>query len=139
MRDMIAAFVTLALAGCALSQTSRPPDLSGKWQSKSDANTHWILEQKQDQIHVQEFTGSSLKADYTCNEAGQECPIKDSGHAEKTSFWFNGPKLVELRVRGDNVVKRRFDLTDDGNTLQVELLQISPPGETARIEFSRTQ
>ncbi|HME05516.1 MAG TPA: hypothetical protein VKG25_00640 [Bryobacteraceae bacterium] len=127
----------LTLAGNGFSQTQ--PDLSGKWQSKSDGNLRWVLAQTPDQIHVQEYSGSSLKADYVCNELGKECEIKDSGHSEKTSFWFNGPKLVELRVHGGNVVKRRYDLLDDGKTLEVELLPISPPGKTEKLEFARAQ
>lgn len=140
MQTVLSIFLLEAVAcSVGFAQASHPPDLSGTWQLKSDASTRWILAQKQDQIHVQEFEGSSLKTDYTCGQEGKECTFKDSGHAAKTSFWFNGPKLVEMRVHGDTVIKRRFDLTADGNTLEVEVLPISPPGKADKIEFSRTQ
>jgi hypothetical protein len=53
------------------------------------------------------------------------------------SLWQNGPKLVELRTRGDRVTKRRFTLADKGSTLDVEVLPISPPGETQTLAYSR--
>jgi hypothetical protein len=53
------------------------------------------------------------------------------------ALWFNGPKLVELRTRGSEVTRRRFTLTSDGKSLEVELSPMSSPGKTEILAYSR--
>jgi hypothetical protein len=45
-------------------------------------------------------------------------------------MWFNGPKLVELETRGAQVVKRRFSITGDGDTMDLETIPIVPTGKS---------
>ena len=113
------------------------PDFSGTWQSESDGAVKWVLKQDDGKIHIQELRGSGVEADYSCPLGGTECNIEDSGHSEKTCLYFNGPKLVELRTRGEDVVKRRFTLSDGGKTMELELLPISPPGKTEKLAFQK--
>jgi hypothetical protein len=44
---------------------------------------------------------------------------------------------VELRTRGNVVVKRRFGLKDGGKTLEVELMPIAPSGKTETILYAK--
>jgi hypothetical protein len=102
-----------------------------------DQAVTWSFAQDGDQLHVQEVAGSKLKADFTCNLEGRECAIKDAGHAEKVTLYLNGMTLVELCTRGNNVVKRRFALAEDGKTMELEVMPIAPPGRAEKAEFAR--
>ena len=84
-----------------------------------------------------EFKGSEMKWQYTCGISGKACKFKEGSRSATVSLWLNGPKLVELCTRGDSVTKRRFTLADKGTTLDIEVLPISPPGETQTIAYSR--
>jgi hypothetical protein len=113
--------------------------ISGTWRLSSDKTTQLLLDLKDDSIHVKESKGAETLADYTCNTMGKECKVKEQGHAAMVSYWFNGPKLVEMKVRGSNVVKRRFELDDGGKTLKVELNQIVPNSSHENLTFARDQ
>lgn len=131
--------VLIIWAGVAPAQTppQQAPAYAGTWVSQKDKDIKLTLETTGDKIHVQEYKGSELKFDYTCGITGSSCKFKDGGHSATVSLWLNGPKLVELQTTAESVTKRRFSVTDKGSTLDVEVLKISPPGETEKIAFSR--
>lgn len=114
-----------AAALCAAVAADRP-DLSGTW--KSSAETLEI-QQKDNDIQYTEALpdGKGKKLEIHCNTTGQECKLKD----EQVSFWFNGPMLVMMEQRRGNaiVVKKRFKTSEDGKTLTVEVIHISPPAD----------
>lgn len=53
------------------------------------------------------------------------------------SLWFNGPKLVELETRGTEIVKRRFSIAGDGDTMDLETIPIFPSGKIETAHFKR--
>ena len=109
---------------------------SGKWQA-GDKSSELIVQQTGDSIHVTEQRGGKMVCDYTCNSKGTNCNFKEEGKKATVSLYFNGPKLVEIRTRGDEVMKRRFGLKDDGKTLEVEVMPIAPAGKTATILYAK--
>ena len=66
----------------------------------------WILDQKGDQLHVQEVTGNKVETDFTCSLLGTECVAKKGGHSEKISMYFNGAKpsksVSAVKARSSN-------------------------------------
>jgi hypothetical protein len=50
-------------------------------------------------------------------------------------MWFNGPKLVELETSGTQVVKRRFSITGNGDTMDLEAIPIAPVGKVETSHF----
>jgi hypothetical protein len=52
-------------------------------------------------------------------------------------MWFNGATLVELETSGNDVVKRRFKVTGDGDTMEIETVAISPAGKNETAHFKR--
>lgn len=118
------------------AQSLSTADLSGTWTEASDGSVKWTLTENGNTIHIKQMKGTEVKADYNCQVDGPECKLKDSGREEMTSLYFNGPKLVELRTHGEDVVKRRFTASADGKTLTVELIPIAPTGNTETLTFT---
>jgi|SRR5664279_5050254 len=103
------------------------------------AGESWILETKEDAVHITRIDDGHKLAEFECNTLGRECEVKDSGHSAKVTFWFNGPKLVQLETRGSRTVKRRFSTVDQGNAMDVEEIPMSPEGKTVVRRFTRVQ
>ena len=112
------------------------PSYSGTWQA-ADKTSELVVEQTGDAIHVTEQRAGKTLSDYTCKSDGKDCNFKEEGKKAKVSVYFNGPKLVEIRTRGDVVMKRRFGLTNDGKTLEVESMPIVPPGKTETALYAK--
>ncbi|HVW85710.1 MAG TPA: hypothetical protein VHB50_13570 [Bryobacteraceae bacterium] len=129
--------LSLATSAGMMAQTSAASSLSGTWVLQKDNAVKLTLQETGDKIHVQETKGGDVTANYTCNLDGKDCSFKEEGHAAKVSLWFNGPKLVELRTRGNEVTKRRFTVADDGKSMEVEVLPISTPGKGETLAYSR--
>jgi hypothetical protein len=142
---MIVSIVTLAallLASSAFADDdSSRAKLMGRWQ-QSDANgenkSAWDLEGLGDSMHVTNSDGTQTVTEFTCNTLGKECAIQDGGRRSKVSMWFNGSKLVEVETRGSQVVKRRFSVTGDGNSMDLETIPIVPSGKSETAHFKRT-
>ena len=81
--------------------------------------------------------GTQTVEEFKCNTMGKECAGKDAGRPSKVSLWFNGPKLVELETRGTQVVKRRFIISGDGDTMNLETIRIVPTGKSETVHFRR--
>jgi hypothetical protein len=110
--------------------------LTGSWQEASDAKEAWILEALPGGMHITSSSGGKTVVELDCKMA-QDCDIKDSGHHAKFMMYFNGPKLVATETMGSRIVKRRFTVTGDGNTMELEVIPIEPDGKTETIVFKR--
>ena len=97
----------------------------------------WTLKDKGNSIHVSNAGDPQTVVEFDCNTTGAECAIKRSGHKAKVSMWFNGTKLVELETMGNQVVKRRFTVTGDGDTMELETIPMVPSGSSETTHFKR--
>jgi hypothetical protein len=136
----IVALSTLFLASTAFADDdSSRAKLMGKWlqsDGNGEAKSTWELEEGlADSIHVTNSSGAQTVAEFECNTVGKECAVKDAGRKSKVAMWFNGPKLVEMETRGSQVVKRRFSITGDGDTMDLETIPIAPEGQGRDIAF----
>jgi hypothetical protein len=109
---------------------------SGKWQSE-DKSTELLVDHTGDDVHVKEQRAGKVLCEYTCKLDGKNCSFKEEGKKATVSVYFNGPKLVEIRTRGEVVLKRRFGLKNEGKILEVELMPIAPPGKTETILYAK--
>lgn len=140
---MIASMVTLSVLLLASSASadddSSRAKLMGRWQ-QSDGNgetkSTWDLEGVGSSIHVTNSKGTQAVVEFECNTVGKECAVEDAGRRSKVSMWFNGPKLVELETRGTEIVKRRFSITGDGDTMDLETISIAS-GKVETAHFKR--
>jgi hypothetical protein len=132
---------TLLLASTAFADDdSSRSKLIGRWQQtgKGEFGSTWALEERPaDSIHVTNSSGAQTVAEFECNTEGKECALNGAGRKSRISMWFNGPKLVELETRGSQVVKRRFSIAGDGDTMDLEIIPIAPPGKTETLHFKR--
>ncbi len=136
----MATLAALVLVSAALADDDAlRSKLTGSWQAQGDAKdvSKWTFERKPDAIHVATSDGSKTLSEFDCKMGGQECDIKDSGHKAKVTVWFLGPKLVETETIGSRVVKRRFAVTGDGDTMEMEIIPIEPQGKTETATFKR--
>ena len=126
-----------ALGLCSIAGAADRNQLYGQW-AASDGTETWVFHDKGDQVQVSHTKGAETLFDVSCGTTGRDCPVKDSGKKATVSMYFNGPKLVQLERRGDDVVKRRFTVGDTGDVLDVEVIPIVPAGRTETIHFKRT-
>jgi hypothetical protein len=141
---MIVSIVTLSallLAGSAFADDdSIRAKLIGRWQNSDgngDAKYAWALESSGGSIHLTNSNGTQTRVEFECNTVGKECAVKDAGRSAKVIMYFNGPKLVELETRGTQVVKRRFSIIGDGDTMELETIPIVPTGKSETTHFKR--
>jgi hypothetical protein len=132
----------LVLTGVALADVYELRDkLLGSWHVEAagtkEAST-WVLQASGEGLHVANTSGAKTVVDFECKMA-QECDIKDSGKRAKVTMYFNGANLVETETIGSRVLKRRFAVTGDGNTMELELIPIEPQGKTETVVFKRVQ
>jgi hypothetical protein len=129
-------FVAVALAD-DIADRAR---IIGEWQlpavSGKGTGESWILESKDDAIHITQLQNGRKLAELNCNTMGHEC---DSDRHAKVSLWFNGPKLVEMETRGTEVVKRLFSAVDQGDAMEVEVIPIVPAGKSVVLRFKRVR
>jgi hypothetical protein len=134
----------VVLAGTAFADDeSSRAKLIGAWQQTEaggkDTVSTWVLKDLGDSMHVTGSNATQTVMDFECATVGKDCDVKESGRHAKISLWFNGPKLVELETRGTLTVKRRFTVTGDGDTMDLETIPIVPAGKTETVHFKRVQ
>jgi len=141
---MIASMVTLSvllLASSAFADDdSSRAKLMGRWEQSGgneETKSTWDLEGVGSSIHVTNSKGKQTVVEFECNTVGKECAVEDAGRRSKVSMWFNGPKLVELETRGTEIVKRRFSITGNGETMDLETIPIAPSGKVETAHFKR--
>jgi len=134
-RVMFASVALLGVAGVAFAdgQDDRAK-LTGKWQG---ASANWMIEQNGDSVHIVNSNGAQTVEDISCSTSGKECAVKNAGHSAKVSMWFNGAKLVELETTGNSTVKRRFSVSGNGDTLDVETIPVTAGGTGETVHYKR--
>jgi hypothetical protein len=111
-----------------------PRDVSGTWVAQDSAFTFQV---KDEAIHVTEIDKGQTAADFDCNIMGRDCKVKRDGHAVTVTMWFSGPALVELTSRGATVVKRRFEPSAKGDTMELQVIPVVPSGKTETFTLVR--
>lgn len=135
----------LTIALCGLTALGATNDdrakLMGTWRiqtaSGGATTTSWVLQERGDKIHLTQFGNDRKLSDFDCKPTGQDCKVEDAGHSATVSIWFNGSKLVELETRGSKTVKRRFALTGQGDTMEMEMISIVLNEKPEILEFRR--
>jgi hypothetical protein len=112
--------------------------LNGRWQQEG-SNTVWTVEGSGGTMRTSFQAGDGRVREVACNTVGRECKLTNDGDDIAASMWFNGPKLVQLEIRGSDVIKRRFAVAPDGEGLEIEIIPIVPPGKTEVIKCRRVQ
>ena len=126
------------LAATIAADDADPRDkLLGRWQpaTAKDEGEMWFLETVGDSLRISHSTKQKTDA-IECNIMGKDCEVKVGGRKTKVSLWFNGDMLVEMEMRGTEVIKRRFSIAEN-DRLKLETMQIAPPGRTETAEFKR--
>jgi hypothetical protein len=134
--------LALAVSVAFADDGSLRDKIVGAWLTEGSVDSgaaSWVLERDGDTIHVTELQNGEKQSEFKCNTKGRECDAKDSGRPAKVSFWFNGPKLVQMETRGSEVFKRRFSASNGGEALEVEVIPIVPQGKAVVLRFKRAQ
>lgn len=125
---------------CALADDSElRSKLAGSWQLQTAGAkeaSSYTLQPQDNGMHISGSEGAKTVVDFDC-KMGQECEIKDAGHRAKVMMYFNGAKLVETETIGSRVVKKRYTVTGDGNTMELEVIPLEPEGKTETMVFKR--
>jgi len=116
-------------------------NLVGSWESDAGSGTPtgWTFANKANMIEVTQTEDGKAIANFECKTEGSSCEIKSNGKKATVSLWFNGSKLVQMETRGSDVVKRRFGVLPQGDTLELEVIPIVPSGKTETYRFKRAQ
>jgi hypothetical protein len=132
-----------------LAQDAAHPNFTGTWHldtaksqilTKLEA-TDWAIHQDDTSIVIdQQAPGhpSTVK----CGTDGTNCKAKPEGETGEVMFYYNGAMLVETDFIGrskDRVVKKRMKLGEDGKTMEIEVLHISPQGPPEKWVFAKTK
>src|SRR4051794_28614084 len=79
--------------------------LAGSWQEVAGEPARtWTIQETDDGMRITESLKGETLMDLRCNTLGKECEVKDEGKHAKISLWFNGPKLVAMESRGNDVL-----------------------------------
>ena len=136
IRVLIAALSLMSVV-CLADDAADRAKLGGTWNLDGGAKTAWTLQGTDTGVHVIYMRGAEKLADFECTTSGKECAAKIDGRATKVSIYFNGPRLVLLETRGENVVKLRFGLAADAGEMEVETMPITPAGKAETQRFKR--
>lgn len=127
--------VALVSASAMALIAADKPNFSGKWRLQgNDANAASVLviEQVDRELKITTDGGGEDSIKVECNTVAKECDGTVSGRPAKISYWYNGPTLVEMLLEGKNrATKTRRTLSDDGQTMTVEVTPILPSGKSA--------
>ena len=136
--SLVLTLLVCGFAAWADDQADRAK-LVGAWDSQDGAarRAAWAFEFKGDSLHVTYSEAGQVVTDFECNTKGRECDAKVGGGKAKVSLWFNGPKLVELETKGQEIVKYRFGVAGQGEQMEIEVIPIAPDGKTETLHFKR--
>jgi hypothetical protein len=134
-RILLAALLSVSAVGLA-EDFADSAKLAGSWDQ--DGKTAWKLAPTNDGVHFTFTRGGQTVADFECNTSGKDCPIKMEGKKATVSVYFNGPLLVMMQTRGNDVVKWRFGALGDGNQMQVEMTAITGGAKSETLHYKRT-
>jgi len=125
--------IAVFFGGLALAFAAEHPLLTGAWEATGAAGKIEI-QQAGDSIQITE-TEHDKHTTFECNTVGKTCKIKGG----EISFWYNGEKLVMIEsMRGSTrVTEKRWSLSQDGKTLNLEVVHIAPAGSSEKIAYNR--
>lgn len=136
----IATLWVVLLAGSAIADDEAGrARLMGSWKladGGKDAAV-WTFQEKGGSIHVTNSSGGRVVVEFECDSLGHECATKDGGRPATVALWFAGAKLVEMETRGNNVWKRTFGVTAEGDSMDLELSQMAPSNKDETQHFKR--
>jgi hypothetical protein len=114
--------------------------LNGAWQAQESGVTQavWNIQQTATGMRVVSSQGEKKIVEFVC-DFGKDCDAKDAGKKVKVTLYFNGPKLVVMERRGDEVVKLRFGFADAADVMELETLPVAPAGPALTAHFTRLQ
>jgi hypothetical protein len=125
----------LCLAAISIAYGADHPDLNGVWKTP-DAQETITIHQKDGAVEIAE-TGKDAKeaTEIHCNTLGQACKVKGG----EVSLWYNGETLVVMESMhgSSHVTKKRLKLSEDGHSLEVEIVHISPAGASEKVTMTR--
>ena len=101
--------------------------LIGSWQRQDDSNkaaTVWLLEVKGTALHITESLGDQKVSEFECPPKGADCEGTVEGKKATVTMYYDGPSLVQLVTRGPDVTSRRFTVTGQRDTMEIEVLPI---------------
>lgn len=128
----------LMIAATTTANTPGAEDqLVGKWHQKSDPALTLTFTHSGDTLKMTETKGDKVQLEFDCNTLGKECEAKREGHAAKVSVWFNGPKMIVLETDGSKITRQRFQVAENGDTLSVEVSEMSAVGKPEHLSFVR--
>jgi len=129
--------VVLALGAAATIAVADDADkLAGTWTAQDAAGRSWTFASQNDTLKITHRNSSGAVSEFECKADGRNCK---SGKDVTVSLWYNGPVLVELETKGSDVTKRRFTVASSGDTMQMEVMPIVPPGKAETVQFKRVQ
>jgi hypothetical protein len=133
----IAPIIAAAFSACLFAQQPADQDISGTWVQSSNKAIKWTFVQKDGAMHIQQMNGGKVIVDFTCTLNGKECETKEDGRSEKIMLYYNGPKLVVIKERGNDALKQRIALSSDGKTFQLETVPLSESQKSETMTFQR--
>lgn len=135
-----AASVTM-IGSMALGQDVEAREkLMGAWQPQEAgaAQPVWTLQQTATGLSIVSSQGPKKIVEFIC-DFGKECDGRDAGKKVKVTLYFNGPKLVVIETKGDEVMKRRFGFGQAADVMELEMMPMAPAGPTQTVHFTRMQ
>jgi hypothetical protein len=101
--------------------------LIGSWQRQDDAakaTTVWLLEVKGAALHITESLGDHKVSEFECPPKGADCDGTVEGKKASVSMYYDGSSLVQLVTKGSDVIRRRFTVTEQRDTMEIEAVPI---------------
>lgn len=114
--------------------------LNGAWQAQEGGATQavWTIQSTGNGMSVVSSQGDKKIVEFVCDLA-KNCDAKDAGKKVKVMLYFNGPKLVVMETKGDEIVKRRFGFGQTADVMELEIMPVNPAGPTQTVHFTRQQ
>lgn len=112
--------------------------LNGSWQAQGPGQGVWTFEPQGATLRITNSQGSVKIVEIAC-ELAKECEVKEAGKKIKVMVYFNGPKLVLMETRGDQILKRRFGFAGAEDILELENIPVAPAGKSETVHFTRVQ
>ncbi len=137
----VTATALLFAAVMAAQEPGARAKLYGKWHTGNGSaeGETWVIEEKDDAVRLSHSTADQKPIEIECNTMGRECEVKELGKKVKISMWYSGPKLVQIETRGSDVVKRQFAVAENGDTMELEVIPVVPPGKAELVQFKRQE
>jgi len=129
---------TISLSFLSLAAAEDLPNVNGTWQidmarsqgveAKVKGMTlvfHQTGEEVSMTETITENDGKERKLDLQCKTDGNRCKTKIGS----ASLWYDATALLIMEERKNVVLRRRFQPSEDGKSLAVEITQMAPPGQ----------